>query len=72
MPKTDTSYLLYDGIIADAGNETDLVNKANADGQEDWETTDEPDFTQGVYVGDGIIIYPDKETADRLGRIFAQ
>jgi len=65
-------YLLYDGIIADAGTETDMINKANSDGVEDWETTETPDFTQGVYVGDGLTIYPDIETLKRIGRIFAE
>lgn len=63
-------YLLYGGIIADAGTETDMINKANADGEEDWETTETPDFSQGLYVGDGVVITPDEETVARLSRIF--
>lgn len=60
-----------EGVIIDAGeSETDLINQANAEGLEDFETTESPVFTQGVYVGEGNVVYPDAEEVARLKRIF--
>ena len=64
-------YLLVDGIIVDAGTDTDMVNEANAQGLEGYEISENADFSKGVYMGEGGgVAYLNKENEERMRRVF--
>jgi len=57
-------YVKIDDIYYDAGTEADLINKMNAEGIEDFETTDEIAEGDLVYVGQGWEGIPIKIVGD--------
>ena len=70
MDSETKAYLVVDGVVIDAGTDTDMVNEANAQGLEGYEITENPDFMKGLYLGEGAIAYLDKENEERLKRVF--